>query len=68
MFVDADDWLSEDTLEKCSTYLKEYDIIRFSAYAYILTELGNINWADHPIERHNLQKDHCGMLGRSVQK
>ena len=33
MFVDADDWLSEDTLEKCSTYLNEYDIIRFSAYA-----------------------------------
>ena len=29
-FVDADDWLSFETLESLSIYLKDYDIIRFS--------------------------------------
>lgn len=29
-FVDADDWIAPDTLEKCSTRFNEYDIVRFS--------------------------------------
>lgn len=33
MFVDADDWLSPDAVEKCIPYMPQYDIIRFSAYA-----------------------------------
>jgi glycosyltransferase involved in cell wall biosynthesis len=33
MFVDADDWLSEDAIEKCCPYMSDYDIIRFSALA-----------------------------------
>lgn len=33
MFVDADDWLAEDAIEKCSKYMSTYDIIRFSALA-----------------------------------
>ena len=31
MFVDSDDWLSEDALSVCMPYLPEYDIVRFSA-------------------------------------
>lgn len=31
MFVDSDDWLSEDALSICMPYLPEYDIVRFSA-------------------------------------
>lgn len=29
-FVDADDWIASDTLERCSTYFNEYEIVRFS--------------------------------------
>lgn len=31
MFIDADDWLSEETLDICMPYIPEYDIVRFSA-------------------------------------
>ena len=31
MFVDADDWVAEDTIETCMPYIPEYDIVRFSA-------------------------------------
>ena len=33
MFVDADDWLAEDAIDKCSPYMAENEIIRFSAIA-----------------------------------
>ena len=33
MFVDADDWLAEDAIERCSPYMADNDIIRFSAIA-----------------------------------
>lgn len=33
MFLDADDWLSHDALERCMPYTPEYDIVRFSSYA-----------------------------------
>ncbi len=29
-FVDADDWISQQTLETCSSYFSTYDVIRFS--------------------------------------
>lgn len=29
-FVDADDWIAPDTLERCSTYFNEYETVRFS--------------------------------------
>lgn len=29
-FVDADDWIASDTLEKCSTHFDEYEVVRFS--------------------------------------
>lgn len=31
MFVDADDYITPDTLEQCRPYTPEYDIVRFSA-------------------------------------
>ena len=30
MFIDSDDWLTEDALEECLKYVPEYDVIRFS--------------------------------------
>ena len=33
MFLDADDWMSHDALERCMPYIPEYDIVRFSSYA-----------------------------------
>ena len=33
MFVDSDDWLSDDALAVCLPYIPEYDIVRFSATA-----------------------------------
>lgn len=29
-FVDADDWISPQTLETCSSYFSKYDVVRFS--------------------------------------
>lgn len=29
-FIDADDWISQQTLETCSSYFTTYDVIRFS--------------------------------------
>ena len=31
MFVDADDWLDKDAIERCYPYLPEYDMVKFGA-------------------------------------
>ena len=38
-FIDADDWITSNTLELCTSYISKYDIVRFSmVYVESMTE------------------------------
>lgn len=45
-FLDSDDWLDLETLDKCSPYFQEYDVIRFG----IINYFSSTCWIDQNID------------------
>jgi glycosyltransferase involved in cell wall biosynthesis len=65
MFVDSDDWLTPDTLEKCAKYMDKYDVIRFGI-RFVDSEDGSQYRIYNVDEDENLQDYTLKVVGRNA--